>query len=61
MILLFFWETRAQLIRKLDEMKISSSFFRIVPTSQVIEMGDHPAKAFSQKRNSSIAVGYRDA
>jgi glycerol-3-phosphate acyltransferase PlsX len=44
--------------RKLDEMKISSSFFKIVPTSEVIEMGDHPAKAFSQKRNSSIAVGF---
>jgi glycerol-3-phosphate acyltransferase PlsX len=48
----------SSILRKLDEMKISSSFFRIVPTSEVIEMGDHPAKAFSQKRNSSIAVGF---
>jgi glycerol-3-phosphate acyltransferase PlsX len=45
--------------RKLDEMKISSSFFRIIPTTEVIEMGDHPAKAFSQKKDSSIAVGFR--
>ncbi|HNW56217.1 MAG TPA: phosphate--acyl-ACP acyltransferase [Bacteroidales bacterium] len=44
--------------RKLDEMNVKSSFFDIVPTTQVIEMGDHPAKAFSQKKNSSIAVGY---
>ena len=34
------------------------SLFDIVPTSQVIEMSDHPAKAFSQKRDSSIAVGF---
>ena len=44
--------------RKLDEMKIPLSSFVIVPTTQVIEMGDHPAKAFPQKEDSSIAVGY---
>lgn len=44
--------------KKLEEMKIDSGRFEIVPTTQVIEMGDHPAKAFSQKKNSSIAVGY---
>jgi len=48
----------AAILRKLGEMKTSASSFEIVPTSQVIEMGDHPAKAFSQKRDSSIAVGY---
>ena len=30
-----------------------------VPASQVIDMGEHPAKAFQQKQDSSIAVGYR--
>lgn len=44
--------------RKLNEMQIEPSLFEIVHTSQVIEMADHPAKAFSQKKNSSIAVGY---
>jgi glycerol-3-phosphate acyltransferase PlsX len=44
--------------RKLDEMKVEPSLFEIVHTSQVIEMGDHPAKAFSLKKDSSIAVGY---
>jgi len=44
--------------RKLSEMQIEPSLFEIVHTSQVIEMADHPAKAFSQKKNSSIAVGY---
>jgi glycerol-3-phosphate acyltransferase PlsX len=43
---------------KLNEMSVEPSLFEIVNTTQVIEMGDHPAKAFSQKKNSSIAVGY---
>jgi glycerol-3-phosphate acyltransferase PlsX len=46
------------ILRKLDEMSIPTSRFVIVPTSQVIGMGDHPAKAFSQKKDSSISVGY---
>lgn len=33
--------------------------FEIVHCSQVIGMGDHPAKAFSQKPDSSIAVGFK--
>lgn len=44
--------------KKLDEMHIEPSLFEIVHTSQVIEMGDHPAKSFSQKKDSSISVGY---
>lgn len=43
---------------KLNQMQVDAGLFEIVPTTQVIEMGDHPAKAFSQKKNSSIAVGY---
>lgn len=35
-----------------------SSRFDIVPTTEVIEMGDHPAKAFQQKAQSSITVGF---
>jgi glycerol-3-phosphate acyltransferase PlsX len=44
--------------RKLSSMAVDSGRFEIVHTTQVIEMGDHPAKAFSQKKNSSIAVGF---
>jgi len=33
--------------------------FELVPSSEIIEMGEHPARAFSQKDDSSIAVGYR--
>lgn len=35
------------------------SLFEIVHATQVIGMGDIPSKAFSQKPDSSIAVGYR--
>ena len=44
--------------RKLSGMDVEPSLFEINHTSQVIEMADHPAKAFSQKKNSSIATGY---
>jgi glycerol-3-phosphate acyltransferase PlsX len=46
------------ILRKLSVMQVEPSLFEIVHTTQVIEMGDHPAKAFSQKKNSSIAAGY---
>ncbi|NMC37742.1 MAG: phosphate acyltransferase [Bacteroidales bacterium] len=46
------------ILKKLRELNADPGSFLIVHASQVIEMGDHPAKAFSQKRDSSIAVGY---
>ena len=51
-----------------DEMRIrellaeegcATDRFGIVATSEVIEMGDHPVRAFQQKRDSSIVVGFR--
>ena len=50
-----------------DEEKIKSVLasegcpaerFGIVATTEVIEMGDHPAKAFQAKADSSITVGF---
>ena len=38
---------------------IDLSAFDLVPSTEVIEMGEHPARAYSQKKDSSIAVGYR--
>ncbi len=35
------------------------SAFDLVPSTEVIEMGEHPARSYSQKKDSSIAVGYR--
>jgi len=33
--------------------------FLVVPTTEVIGMGDHPVKAFSLKKNSSMGVGFQ--
>ena len=50
-----------------DEAKIAAQIaaegcaperFTIVNTTEVIEMGDHPAKAFKAKPDSSIAIGF---
>lgn len=46
------------ILPKLREMSAEPSLFDIAHTTQVIEMADHPAKTFAQKKNSSIAVGY---
>lgn len=47
------------ILEQLGGMNVSSPRLKIVPTTEVIEMGDHPARAFSQKKDSSIAVGFR--
>jgi glycerol-3-phosphate acyltransferase PlsX len=47
------------IIDKLIELNMDPSRFSIVPTTQVIAMADVPAKAFAQKSDSSIAVGFR--
>lgn len=43
----------------LQEHGPEGAALELVSASQVIEMGEHPAKAFQQKQDSSIAVGYR--
>jgi glycerol-3-phosphate acyltransferase PlsX len=43
---------------KLAENGISESDVEIVHASSVIDMGEHPAKAFATKQDSSIAVGF---
>lgn len=42
----------------LAENGAAESDFDFVHTTEVIDMGEHPTKAISQKRNSSIAVGF---
>ncbi len=39
--------------------KVDISRLEFVHTTEVIEMGEHPTKAFSQKPNSSISVGFK--
>lgn len=46
--------------RKLHSEGINMSLFDIVHASEVIMMGEHPAKSFAQKKNSSIAIGYNE-
>lgn len=48
-----------QIFSKIKETSTDFSRIEIVHTTQVIDMGDIPAKAYSQKPDSSIAVGYR--
>ncbi len=42
----------------LNRENINPDFFDIIHASQVIEMTDHPAKAFSKKPDSSISKGF---
>ncbi len=48
-----------QILAILNREKVNPEIFDIVHTSQVIDMNDHPAKAFTKKPDSSIAVGYK--
>ena len=43
----------------LKEKGIDCTLFNIINAPDVIEMGDHPTKAFAKKPNSSIAVGFQ--
>ncbi|MDR2361784.1 MAG: phosphate acyltransferase [Prevotellaceae bacterium] len=49
---------REQVIAYCHRVHFDPSFFDIVHTTEVIDMNDHPAKAFQQKTNSSITVGF---
>lgn len=42
----------------LKEKGVHHDGFQIVHSSEVIGMGEHPTKAFSQKPNSSISIGF---
>lgn len=42
----------------LEQADVSSDLFSIIHCEEVIEMGEHPTKAISQKPNSSIVVGF---
>ncbi|MBA7694933.1 Phosphate acyltransferase [subsurface metagenome] len=47
-----------KIISILDRENADHNQFEIINTTEVIEMGDHPAKSFTKKPNSSIAVGF---
>lgn len=55
-IILFGDEAKIKAV--LEAEGCSAERFDIVATTEVIEMGDHPAKAFQAKADSSITVGF---
>ncbi len=55
-IVLFGDRTRIEAILAAENCPVER--FDIVATTEVIEMGDHPAKAFQTKSDSSITVGF---
>ena len=50
---------KERIVELLNKHNCPVDKFDIVATSQVIEMGDHPAKAFISKSDSSISVGFK--
>ena len=49
---------RGKIISVLDRENTDHNQFEIVNATEIIEMGDHPAKSFTKKSNSSIAIGF---
>ncbi|MFN9582391.1 MAG: phosphate--acyl-ACP acyltransferase, partial [Bacteroidota bacterium] len=48
----------AEAKKLLQELQADESAFDFVHTTEVIGMGEHPTKAISQKKDSSISVGF---
>ena len=44
---------------ELAKNQIDPNLFEFVHTTEVIGMGEHPTKAISQKKDSSIAIGFK--
>ncbi len=49
---------KPQIEKIITENGASLNQFEIIHSTQIIGMGDHPTKAFSQKPDSSIAIGF---
>ena len=47
-----------QLLPLLAKYQIPANTYRIIPSSEVIGMNEHPLKALKGKPNSSIAIGF---
>ena len=48
----------SEILFYLKKHKIEADKFTIVDCTDIIEMGEHPTKAFKQKQNSSISKGF---
>jgi glycerol-3-phosphate acyltransferase PlsX len=49
----------SQILSELKQHNVSADKFEIIDCTEVIEMGEHPTKAFKSKPNSSIAKGFQ--
>ena len=47
-----------QLVPLLAQYQIPAGSFQLIPSTEVIEMNEHPLKALKGKPNSSIAIGF---
>ncbi len=50
---------KEQAVTILEESNFNPDHFEFVHTTEVINMGEHPAKAFMQKPASSISIGFK--
>lgn len=48
-----------QVKQLITEQQVNPDAFDFVHTTEVIEMGEHPTKAFQAKKDSSISVGFQ--
>ncbi|MFC2138640.1 phosphate acyltransferase PlsX [Bacteroidota bacterium] len=55
---IYLFGDRDKIILLLKDNKTDPSEFEIIHCSEVIEMGENPAKSFASKTKSSIVVGY---
>jgi glycerol-3-phosphate acyltransferase PlsX len=49
---------KSEILVELKHLNYSADNFEIIDCSEVIDMGEHPTKAFKSKPNSSIARGF---
>ena len=55
---LFLFGDEKQLQELLDQFKLPANQCKIVPTTEVIGMHEHPTKALKEKPKSSISIGF---
>ncbi len=49
---------KSEILAELKHLNYSADIFEIIDCSEVIDMGEHPIRAFKSKPNSSIARGF---
>lgn len=47
-----------QTLELTERYSVDKSRFELIPSYEVIKMGEHPAKAFAKKTKSSISIGF---